>query len=236
MTPVAPELGTVARICVLDTIVNGAATVWNFTPVVPANPVPVIVTTVPTGPLAGVNPLIVGLTRKPVPLVAVPDGVVTVIFPVTASGGTVAVILAYETTVNVDGVPLNRTSVVPVKALPVIVTTVPTVAAVGVNPLIAGTTTNGLGLVAVPAGVVTTIGPVVAPEGTVVVICVGDTTVKDALVPPNVTAEAPENPVPEIETVVPTAPLPGETDVIVTDGVTESWAVPLALPSVPVTV
>src|SRR6266516_4570240 len=45
-----------------------------------------------------------------------------------------------------------------------------------------------LALVAVPAGVVTLIGPVVAPEGTVAVIFLGEMRVKVAVVPLNFTA------------------------------------------------
>jgi hypothetical protein len=94
MTPVVAPGGTVARSCVPDTIVKDAVVVWNLTAVAPANPLPLIVTTVPTGPLVGVNPLIVGLTWKLVPVDAEPDVVTTVIFPVTASAGTAAVIRA----------------------------------------------------------------------------------------------------------------------------------------------
>jgi hypothetical protein len=42
---------------------DDAAVPLNDTPVAPVNPVPVIVTDVPTGPLDGENPLIVGAAR-----------------------------------------------------------------------------------------------------------------------------------------------------------------------------
>jgi hypothetical protein len=64
-------------------------------------------------------------------------------------------------------------------------------------------------LVPVPAGVVTEIGPVVAPVGTVAEICVALLTVNVALVPLNFTDVAPVKPVPVIVTDVPTAPLVG---------------------------
>ena len=66
-------------------------------------------------------------------------------------------------------VPLNVTAVAPVKFVPLIVTLVPTGPLVGVKLAIvgAGTTVNALALVAVPPGVVTRSGPVVAPAGTV---------------------------------------------------------------------
>jgi hypothetical protein len=56
-----------------------------------------------------------------------------------------------------------------VKLAPLIVTLVPTGPLVGVKPVIAGglTTVKLLALVAVPPDVVTLIGPLVAPAGTV---------------------------------------------------------------------
>src|SRR5437773_3478413 len=70
-------------------------------------------------------------------------------------------------------------------------------------------------LLAVPPEVVTLIGPLVAPAGTVTVIAVAELTVKLALVPLNSTAVAPVKFVPLIVTVVPTDPLAGVTLVIV---------------------
>ena len=66
--------------------------------------------------------------------------------------------------------PLNETAVAPVKFVPLIVTLVPTGPLVGVKLVIVGglaVTVKGLALVAVPPGVVTLTGPVVAPVGTV---------------------------------------------------------------------
>ena len=65
--------------------------------------VPVIVTLVPGVPLVGLNVVMVGagtLTVKLVEDVAVPPGVVTVIVPVVAPFGTVAVICVALFTVN----------------------------------------------------------------------------------------------------------------------------------------
>ena len=69
-----------------------ALTPLNVTPVAPVKLVPLIVTLVPVGPLAGVKLVIVGglVTVKLVALVAVPPGVVTLIVPVVALAGTVA--------------------------------------------------------------------------------------------------------------------------------------------------
>jgi len=74
------------------------ATPLNVTVVAPLNVVPVITTFVPTGPRDGENPMIVGETVKLSPLTAVPDAVVTLIVPVVAAAGTVAVICVGEST------------------------------------------------------------------------------------------------------------------------------------------
>ena len=66
--------------------------------------------------------------------------------------------------------PLNVTAVAPMKFAPLIVTLAPTRPLEGVKLVMVGATTTAklLALVAVPAGVVTLRGPVVAPAGTVV--------------------------------------------------------------------
>jgi hypothetical protein len=65
---------------------------------------------------------------------------------------------------------LKLTAVVPVKLAPLIVTAVPAGPLAGVKLAIVGATSTVklLALAAVPPGVVTLSGPVVAPEGTVV--------------------------------------------------------------------
>src|SRR5689334_24298167 len=73
-------------------------------------------------------------------------------------------------------------------------------------------------LVPVPPGPVTAIAPVVAPEGTVAVICVAEFTVYVADVPLNVTDVAPVRFVPVIVTDVPTTPLVGLNEVTVGAG------------------
>lgn len=71
-------------------------------------------------------------------------------------------------------------------------------------------------LVPVPAAVVTEMVPEEAPEGTVKVREVSDTTVKvGALVAPIVTLVAPVKPVPVTVTVLPTAVVVGEKEVMV---------------------
>ena len=91
-------------------------------------------TVVPTGPLAGVKPVIAGWIVKLVALVPVPPpGVVTLIRPVVAVAGTVAVICVEESTVYAALAPLNVTAVAPVKPLPVTTTLVPTGPLVGLK-------------------------------------------------------------------------------------------------------
>ena len=65
--------------------------------------------------------------------------------------------------------PLKVTAVAPVKPVPLIVTLVPTRPLLGVKLVMAGggITVKSFALVVVPPGVVTLIGPVVAPTGTV---------------------------------------------------------------------
>jgi hypothetical protein len=164
------------------------------------------------------------LTVKFTALVAVPPGVVTVILPVVAPVGTVAVICVAEFTVNVVAlVVLNFTELVvkvapltvPLKFVPVIVTDVPIGPKAGVNEVIVGAgavaTVKLVALVFCPATVYTWIGPVVAPAGTtavteVALVVVGVTRLE---VLKRTWVGAVVN-VPLIVTVVPTKPAAGE--------------------------
>jgi hypothetical protein len=106
-------------------------------------------------------------------LVTVPPGVVTAIAPVVEPVGIVAVILVALFTVKlVAAVPFTVTAVAPVKLLPVSVTVEPIGPDVGVNDVIvgAGAVTVKELVVVVPKLLVTVIVPVVAPEGTFVLI------------------------------------------------------------------
>src|SRR5437773_6835052 len=76
-------------------------------------------------------------------------------------------------------------------------------------------TVNEVALVAVPPGVVTARGPVVAAAGSVPWIAVAEVTVKLALTPLKVTAVAPVKFVPLIVTLAPEEPLVGVKLVIV---------------------
>jgi hypothetical protein len=182
-------VGTVAVICVAEFTVNVvAATLLNVTAVAPVRFVPVITTDVPTGPNVGVNDVIVGAAIvKFVRLDPVPPGVVTLIGPVVAVVGTVAVICVAEFTVNVVAATLlNVTAVAPVKFVPVITTDVPTGPDVGVNEVIVGqvelvTTSKSTGVLeSVSVAFVTSIGPSVAVVGTTAVIDVPESILNEA--------------------------------------------------------
>jgi hypothetical protein len=72
-----------------------------------------------------------------------------------------------EGTVKLASLPLNVTAMTPLKFAPLMVTLAPSAPLVGVKLAILGATVKVLALVAVPPGVVTLSGPVVAPAGTV---------------------------------------------------------------------
>jgi hypothetical protein len=92
-------------------------------------------------------------------------------------------------------------------------------------------------VVNVPPGVVTEIGPVVAPVGTVAVIWVAEfTTTLVAVIPLNLTTVVPIKPEPEITTEVPTCPEVGVKDVIVgASGVLVNAKLALVIPGLPTT-
>jgi hypothetical protein len=113
------------------------------TAVAPVKFAPVIVTALPTGPMAGIKLVIVGATKtvKLVALIVVPSALVTLIGPVVAFNGTVAVICVSISTLNVVAfVPLKATADVVVKSMPVITTIVPTGPLVGLKLVMVGAT------------------------------------------------------------------------------------------------
>ena len=98
--PVVAPAGTVAVICVDELTVKLADTPLNKTAVAPVRSTPVITTDVPALPVAGENEVTVGAITKSVELVAAPAELTTLIRPVVAPVGTVAVIRVGEFTVN----------------------------------------------------------------------------------------------------------------------------------------
>jgi len=146
-TPIGPlvaPLGTVTTSLVGAVLVIVATLPLNVTvsPPEDPNPVPVIVTEVPTPPLVGVKPLIVGgkIVNDPLDLTNMPLAGLTLIWPVVAVSGTVATsCVDVELVTTAGGLTPKSTSVLPgLKPLPVIVTGLPTCALVGVKPLIVG--------------------------------------------------------------------------------------------------
>jgi hypothetical protein len=134
MLPVVAPKGTVVATVPELLTVNVAVLPPNETAVAPVKFVPVIVTAVPTAPLAGAKEVMAGVTVKRVVVTKGPlPAVVTVIGPVVAPAGTVVVIVPEGSTVKAAGTPLNETAVAPVK--PVIVTPVPTGPKIGENGL-----------------------------------------------------------------------------------------------------
>ena len=222
ITPVAAPVGTVTVIWVLEfTTKTLAAVPLNVTAVVPVKLVPVTTTLVPTGPLVGVNDVTVGgsSTVKLAALLPVPPAVVTLITPVVAPGGTVAVRVVPFTTAKVGAfTPLKRTAEVVPKSVPVSVTLVPTGPLVGVKLAMVGAgavTVKLLLLTAVPLAVVRLTGPVLAPAGTVAVTLVADTPLNTvAATPLKRTAVTPPRLVPVMVTLVPTGPLVGAKEVM----------------------
>ena len=112
-----------------------AATPLKVTEVAPVRFVPVMTTLVPTIPEAGVKLVIVGagITVKEAAPAVVPSPLVTLIFPLVAPAGTVALSCVSETMVNAAATPLNVTAVVPVKAEPVMTTVPPMALVAGVK-------------------------------------------------------------------------------------------------------
>ena len=211
-----------------------AVTELKVTEVAPVRFVPLIVTLVPTDPLVGERPVMVGglTTVNALELVAVPPAVVTLIGPVVVPADTVARIEVAEVTVKLALTELKVTEVAPLKFVPPMVTLVPTGPLVGAKLVIVGgsTTVNALLLLAVPPAAVTLIGPVVAPADTVARIAVAEVTVKLALTELKVTEVAPLKFVPPMITLVPTGPLVGAKLVIVGGSATANVPLLVAVP------
>jgi len=88
---------------------------------------------------------------------------VTLILPVVAAAGTTAFSCVGETKVLLADTPLNLTLDELLKPTPLMLTVVPAAPLVGLKLVIEKVTVKFDGLVAVPAGVVTLIRPLVAP-------------------------------------------------------------------------
>src|SRR5262249_18122072 len=124
---VAPA-GTAVWIEVLEDTVKLALVPLNATAVAPVKFVPLMLTLVPTCPVAGVKPGAAGAfaTVNAPELCAVPAPVVTLSGPVVAPAGTAVWMEVSEDTVKLALTPLNATAVAPVNLVPLMVTLVPT--------------------------------------------------------------------------------------------------------------
>src|SRR5688572_4034770 len=136
--------------------------------------------------------------------------------PSVAPGGTSAVRCRSSATLKVVGRPPRRTSSAPVKPEPDTVTGVPSGPAAGTNADTCGaaSTVNGCGAVALPAGPVTTSGPLVAPAGTVNHRVVSPVGRNSAAAPLTVSETAPVKAAPLRYTRTPGPAAAGETAVM----------------------
>lgn len=143
IVPVVAPTGTVAisEVDVTDEI-DVEATPLKLTKVAPARLVPLIVMALPAKPLVGPNVVTVGngsVTTKAVGLYAVPVVVVTLILPVVAPVGMIAVSdVGLATTTDVHVKPSTFTTD-PVRLVPVTVILVPTGPLAGENDVTVGT-------------------------------------------------------------------------------------------------
>jgi hypothetical protein len=202
------------------TVNDVAATFPKETAVAPERLLPEIVTEVPpaVGPVIALRLLTVGAGARymnwSAALVAeTPPAVVTITSTAPAAcAGAITEIDVAEITVNGTAVAPNETPVVPLRSVPVIVTTVPPPVEpfVGLRPVTVGAGTwyvnwsAGLAADGPPGVVTVTSTPPAACAGVTAEMDVEEITVTEvAAIPPNETAVAPVKLVPLIVTLVP---------------------------------
>ena len=118
--------GTVAVRCESSTGVNGSPTPPNLTDKAPVSDVPLTVSVSPTRPLVSDSDVIPGMRPKLAAVETGPSGPATVIGPLVAPAGTVAVSLPAVTCAKDAATPLNCTPVARSMSVPRMVTVVPT--------------------------------------------------------------------------------------------------------------
>src|SRR5690242_4991765 len=139
-----------------------------------------MVTELPVAPHPGVKDEIFGggTTVKLLPLLAVPAEVVKTTFPVVVPGATMAVTeVGFQTVINDAGTPLKVTvpGLLPVpNPEPRTLTDDPTAPDEGDRLVITGCTVKGTPGLATPPAAVTTTSPLVAVDGTVVLMLPSD--------------------------------------------------------------
>lgn len=180
--PVVAAAGTDVVMDVLVAAVTTADTPLNNTrlPLVSElKLLPLMVTTVPAGPVTGVKSVITGgcNTVKTFALVAIKPSTTTARVPVTAPFGTTTLNEVEDALVMLATVPLNVTwllTATELKLVPINVTVVPAGPLSGLNDVMVGgnSTLKSSTEVAVNPLTLTLTLPVVAPVGTVVVMLV----------------------------------------------------------------
>jgi hypothetical protein len=229
--PLIAPAGTGTTMLVADHDVGTAVVPLNVMVLVPwvaPKLVPLIVTTVATGPLDGERLVMTGatITVYGSALLARPPTVTTTL-PEVAPAGTGTTMLLADHDVGVAAVPLKVTVLVPLlapKLLPLMVTAVATGPLVGERLVSVGATVTVYvsALLARPLTVTTTL-PVVAPDGTGTTMLVACQVVGVAAVPLKVTVLVPwfgPKLLPLMVTAVATGPLDGERFVSVGGTVT----------------
>lgn len=207
--PVAP-VPTTAVIWVAEFTTKDAAGIPpNCTAVAPAKPVPLICIRRPCCAEAGENDVRVGaggvVNTKPA-REAVPPGVATERLPLLPAPTIARILLGLTTLKEEAGIPPKRSSVAPVKFVPLMLTCWPVVADVGEKLLIVGTPVLKKvkpAREAVPAEVVTSTLPEAPIPVTAAIVVAPKTTKEAAGVPPKRTAMAPVKLLPVISTARP---------------------------------
>jgi hypothetical protein len=139
IVPVVAPAGTVAWSWVDEMCITlEAATPLNLTVAVEVNPTPLIVTTVPTGPLGGLKPVIDSVGMNCPELVPVPSLSLTEMADWTAPLGTVALSWVPEMSLADEASEPNFTFTPVTNPVPVIVTELPVMPEVGVNEVTVG--------------------------------------------------------------------------------------------------
>jgi hypothetical protein len=138
--PVVAVAGTVAFSWVEETTVVAAAVPWNLAVELELKPIPLIVTTVPPGPLEGLKPVIARVGVKFAALEALPALSDTEMLPAAASPlGTTARSWVVDTKLTAGDLSVPNLTVIPgTNLVPVIVTVLPVIPEEGVKELSVG--------------------------------------------------------------------------------------------------
>src|SRR4051812_7930365 len=211
--PLTAPAGTVAVTAFAPAPEKEAETAPNLTAVVPWSPVPPIVMLVPTRPESGSKLLIVGVTVNGADEGEPEPKVTTVIGPVVALSGTVAVIcVPVPSRPKTVLTPLNCTSRTAPKLWPVTGTVDPAGPLAGRIESILALTVKSLAELTTPWSAKIVTGPVPAASGTTASTRVEETGVNVASTPANATSLTPVRPEPRSWIVSPALPPAGTSE------------------------